>query len=135
MKNRCTEVGNGGGDGKSGRRVVGSVVVCACILWYFRLLCCCLCVCVFVLCFFVGCSPSVAQLVERLTVVYTYCVSVYSEINWSPVRFWSFGRSFWNAFSHIHNRQQTLTAETKPFAFSHLDTSISASCFMSDSYF
>ena len=31
---------------------------------------------------------------QRLTVVYTYCVSVYSEINWSPVRFWSLG-SFW----------------------------------------
>ena len=37
--------------------------------------------------------PSVAQLVERLTVVYAYCVSVYlySEINWSPVRFRSLG--------------------------------------------
>ena len=38
--------------------------------------------------------PSVAQLVERLTVVCRYCVSVYSEINWSPVRFWSFGLLF-----------------------------------------
>ena len=38
-----------------------------------------------------GLYPSVAQLVERLTVVCRYCVSVYSEINWSPVRFWSFG--------------------------------------------
>ena len=36
-------------------------------------------------------NPSVAQLVERLTVVYTYCVSVYSEINWSLVRFRSLG--------------------------------------------
>ena len=35
--------------------------------------------------------PSVAQLVERSTVVCRYCVSVYSEIDWSPVRFWSFG--------------------------------------------
>lgn len=33
-------------------------------------------------------------MVERLTVVYAYCVSVYSEINWSPVRFWSPGLSF-----------------------------------------
>ena len=48
----------------------------------------------FVCVFCVGCCPSVAQLVERLTVVYTYCVTVYSEINWSPVRFWSPGLSF-----------------------------------------
>jgi hypothetical protein len=33
-------------------------------------------------------------LVERLTVVCQYCVSVYSEINWSPVRFRSLGYAF-----------------------------------------
>ena len=47
----------------------------------------CICVLGVYMCVFVGVDvkPSVAQLVERLTVVYTTCVSGYSEINWSPV--------------------------------------------------
>ena len=59
--------------------------------------------------------PSVAQLVERLTVVCRYCVSVYSEINWSPVRFWSFGLLFARRHtiaSSIHSTQYLPTARS-----------------------
>ena len=56
-----------------------------------------------------GLYPSVAQLVERLTVVCRYCVSVYSEINWSPVRFWSFGSFLALSLSFVASRRLLLS--------------------------
>lgn len=61
-------------------------------------------------------NPSVAQLVERLTVVYAYCVSVYSEINWSPVRFRSLGLRFCETNSHRLPALLHVPVASTPFA-------------------